>query len=202
METLGELVARLREERGLTQAQLADRSGVDVVTIARVEQNRGPGWWRKTARAVFRALASHTPIHDLDAQKYFQLTKYNPKDDEVQRAIAEGEISVGESHRSLKPIPSDLTDLLSKMLYSFGEARTRALMRTVLSLAINSEPATDEPRSAQMKTTGSLPTQLPPPPAGSIAVDSPDTPGLRKYIPTSSSEPRVPGQKPRRRKSG
>jgi transcriptional regulator with XRE-family HTH domain len=128
----------------MTQASLAERAGVDPVTIARVEQGRGPGWWRKTARAVFKALADHTPIDQADADRYFQLSKYNPKDDEVARAIAEGTITVGPRPVNPHPVPEDLQDLLEKLVFSFGEAHVRALLRTLSSLSIR----TDEPLHA------------------------------------------------------
>lgn len=190
METLGELVARLREDRGLTQSALADRAGVDPVTIARVEQGRGPGWWRKTARAVFRALASHKPLSEPEAALYFRLSKFNPREDERQQAVAEGLIGSAASSLPPPPVADDLQDMLGKMVYSFGEHRTRALMRTMLTLAIGSEPSSS--------------AHAVPPPPGSIAIESDSPFPHKQYVSTARKpdEHGLPLPKSRRRKSG
>ena len=52
---LGERVRRLREEQALTQAELADRSGVSLSTVSRLEQTSWPvraGTIRKLAHAL------------------------------------------------------------------------------------------------------------------------------------------------------
>jgi transcriptional regulator with XRE-family HTH domain len=52
---LGERVRRLREERALTQSELAETSGVSLSTVSRLEQTSLPvraGTIRKLARAL------------------------------------------------------------------------------------------------------------------------------------------------------
>jgi transcriptional regulator with XRE-family HTH domain len=52
---LGERVRRLREEQALTQVELAEKSGVSISTVARLEQTSWPvraGTIRKLARAL------------------------------------------------------------------------------------------------------------------------------------------------------
>jgi transcriptional regulator with XRE-family HTH domain len=52
---LGERVRRLREEQALTQVELAERAGVSLSTLARLEQTSWPvraGTLRKLARAL------------------------------------------------------------------------------------------------------------------------------------------------------
>jgi transcriptional regulator with XRE-family HTH domain len=52
---LGERIRRLREERALTQAELADMSGVSLSTVSRLEQTSLPvraGTIRKLAHAL------------------------------------------------------------------------------------------------------------------------------------------------------
>ena len=52
---LGDRVRRLREEQALTQAELAERSGVSLSTVSRLEQTSWPvraGTIRKLAKAL------------------------------------------------------------------------------------------------------------------------------------------------------
>jgi transcriptional regulator with XRE-family HTH domain len=57
---LGRAVRRLREERGLTQEELATRAGTTFGTVSRVESAKGaPAWWtvRKLAEALGVSMA-------------------------------------------------------------------------------------------------------------------------------------------------
>jgi transcriptional regulator with XRE-family HTH domain len=52
---LGERLKRLREEQALTQAELAERAGVSISTVSRLEQTSLPvraGTVRRLARAL------------------------------------------------------------------------------------------------------------------------------------------------------
>lgn len=186
MNVLGQLVARLREERNLTQAMLAARADVDVETIGRFEQGRGPGWSRKTARSVFRALSDSAPIEKRDADRYFELSKFKPDDDAVQQAIAAGSIVTGPKLLKAMSVPDDLRDLVSKMIFSFGEARVRALLRAALAFAIEEEPA----------VAGGAVSAV------AIELSDPETGArLRKYIPAQPTPP-PPAATSRRNKTG
>ena len=57
---LGRAVRRLREERGLTQEELAGRAGTTFGTVSRVESAKSaPAWWtvRKIAEALGVSIA-------------------------------------------------------------------------------------------------------------------------------------------------
>jgi transcriptional regulator with XRE-family HTH domain len=70
----GELVSRLRKERGLTQSDLADRVDVDKETIAKVEQGVGRQWRPSTARRIFETLSKIAPVSARDAAAYSEAT--------------------------------------------------------------------------------------------------------------------------------
>ena len=54
-ETFAEKLKRLREEAGLSQAALAEKTGMNLSTIAKIEQGlREPGW--ATVQKLARAL--------------------------------------------------------------------------------------------------------------------------------------------------
>lgn len=56
MNTIGDRIKHLREFRGLTQEELADRAGVHVDTIRKLEQNQRQSARINTLRALARAL--------------------------------------------------------------------------------------------------------------------------------------------------
>jgi transcriptional regulator with XRE-family HTH domain len=67
---VGSLIRRLRDERGLTQAELARRAGVSELTIRNGEAAAVGAWRRTTATDVFLALDEALPISAADAGAY------------------------------------------------------------------------------------------------------------------------------------
>jgi transcriptional regulator with XRE-family HTH domain len=79
VESFAHLVSRLRRERGLTQADLADAAGCDQETIAKVEQGRARQWRPRTAHRVYEALSAVSPLSAEDAAAYTRSTKITPR---------------------------------------------------------------------------------------------------------------------------
>lgn len=69
--------SRLRTQRGLTQAALAERVGCDLENIARVEQGRGK-WSEPTAELVIRALHAKIPVAYNVIVEFAALTGLDP----------------------------------------------------------------------------------------------------------------------------
>jgi transcriptional regulator with XRE-family HTH domain len=66
---LGERIRRLREEQALTQAELADKSGVSLSSVSRLEQTSLPvraGTIRKLAKALGVPPTALTRSHEPD----------------------------------------------------------------------------------------------------------------------------------------
>jgi len=189
METFGELVVRLRGERHLTQARLADRAECDTDTIARVEQGRG-SWFRRTAQAVYIALSEAKPLTIDDARAYFRLSSFQPAESIIERDMADGRIVPRHVNPPQMRLPQDIEDDVSRMLFTFGEARVRALLRTVNALAISQEP-------------GPVTSERAPRVPGAVVLETSDPEtgtAVTKYLPVDP-----PSTKPsasRKRKSG
>lgn len=74
MGHFGQLVQKLRTERGLTQSDLASRAGVSDATIQRAEQTESCPWRRSTAREIFQVLNSVAAVEPASAAEYFKAT--------------------------------------------------------------------------------------------------------------------------------
>lgn len=66
----GQLLRRLREQRGASQAQLAELAHVSEFTIRRGEGSETSPWKRSTARDVYQALCAVAPLSKADAREF------------------------------------------------------------------------------------------------------------------------------------
>jgi DNA-binding XRE family transcriptional regulator len=71
----GQLVARLRTERALTQSELAAATRVSDSTISKAERTAACKWRRTTALEVFRVLDAAAPIDQPTAEAYFKAAR-------------------------------------------------------------------------------------------------------------------------------
>lgn len=67
------MVARLRQQRGLRQVDVAEAVGCDTQTIAKVEQGRGR-WRPHIARAVYDVLSAASPLTAEEHAAYMRHT--------------------------------------------------------------------------------------------------------------------------------
>lgn len=78
VETFGRFIARLRRARGLTQEQLAERSGLSAASIRRGEASETCPWRPSAARDVLVALEGPrekpTPLSEADHTAYIEFT--------------------------------------------------------------------------------------------------------------------------------
>lgn len=136
--TLGELVIDLRTARGLTQRGLAERVGCDPETIGRVEQGRGPGWSRRTARSVFEALAAEMPLTMAEAREFLNLGRLG--ESLLRPPFVQSRIDQDiEAEDRGEPVPSDPTSVemrevhraLKRLLDALGPTGATRLMDAV-----------------------------------------------------------------------
>lgn len=130
-EVLGALVARLREERGLTQRQLANRATCDPETIARVEQGRGR-WNRRTARAVYFALRKAQKISPQDAIAYLKGTGLVSQDAE---GIPDHLAPASSPADSRSQSRETAHEFLDRLLDRHGAQQVLTLLRAVLTMS-------------------------------------------------------------------
>ena len=125
--SLGELLRRYRRDRGLTQEELAERSGVSVAAISLLERGRTHVAQRFTVHALSAALG----LADEDAEAFAEAARrVLPNDEAPSEAAAPGVVS---RHGDL-PIP--LTPLIGRgreveaLLALLAEPSTRLLTLT------------------------------------------------------------------------
>ena len=73
MPHFGELLFKLRDARGMSQGQLADRAGLSSATIHRGEKSASCPWRKSVAREVFDALDRREHVDEADTRAYFAL---------------------------------------------------------------------------------------------------------------------------------
>lgn len=69
LEPLPKLLQRLRDERRMTQRDLAIDAGFSTEVISKIESGRG-GWAPRTARWVLKALAKKYPVTEREAHDF------------------------------------------------------------------------------------------------------------------------------------
>jgi transcriptional regulator with XRE-family HTH domain len=74
MSEFGDLLQRLRRERGLTQSSLAEAAECDKDTVAKVEHGRAANWRPGTARRIYDALSAAAPLTLAEARAFAHAT--------------------------------------------------------------------------------------------------------------------------------
>lgn len=208
METLGQLVARLRSERGLSMQQLGDAAGISHETISAIERGRRAELRSSTAIALFRAIASTGNLEADDAYKLLALLQLSPSLFERYgrgRMVALQNSGVPRSTLSLVEVLIDAAGGVDKA-DALLEAMIRMARVTMMDTAAearqpgapphapNAPPAPHTPHTPDVplasdasqgahvpKPAQGQPTALPPPPPGSVAIDAAS--GARVYEP-------------------
>lgn len=119
----GQLARRLREERGLTQGELAARVGVHMATIQRGESEERPKLRRSTVSDWLSALHRAAPVPREDAEAL--LTAAGVSLVLLQRVRA------AEGAPPAQPLPSRVELLVGELLGLVGEAELVRVLGTL-----------------------------------------------------------------------
>jgi len=215
VESLAQLIARLRTDRGLSMEGLAAAAGLSQETISAIERGEDRRLRSPTRINLFRALASTGPLSREDA--VILLDKLGLSRDLYERS---GARSGGPSMVAFSPAGTrtGLIGLLNVLVEVAGAERAEAMLAAMItasrvSLAEDEPPHEPHaPHAAPAKPGAPVPAaphaaqdSLPSPPAGSVAFDAPD--GVRVYEPVQRGHKPKPaparraraGRKPRPR---
>lgn len=139
MNELSKLMRDLRDERGLTQAELATRSGVSIPTIQRWETEGPKNARRRNLRDVFQALDEVAPIDAERSQAFIELTGIASIVQAVRdrmsstAGVGKAALKIAAGVDSLTESEADCYRHLAALLNGLGAERVEPFLRAMLS---------------------------------------------------------------------
>jgi transcriptional regulator with XRE-family HTH domain len=151
----GKLLARLRDERGLSQADLAALSGLHITTIAKAETAADSTLRRSNARAIYEALHSKGPIDAASAAEFFQATGLDAAIAMVRAMADDPEGAVAEAiYRLNQVLPSqqerDAVLVLFQLIDALGAESVADSLRGMAAMAKVELTPTQRPQAVRV----------------------------------------------------
>lgn len=208
MPQFGELLARIRAERGLTQAELAENAGVSLSLVQRGERSDECPWRSATAINILRVIHRRMPLAGAEYGEYLQLAGL------IEMARHADRTSLDEA-LGLSPLwnPSagyvafesdDATafDFVKTLIDARGGHNVATALEGIaaawnVDLPPRRQPGRAGPTwmqsSERPPPTASEPQKLKPPP-GSVRIDTPDGPEFHPIKPPPAKPTATPAK--------